>query len=138
MRIPLKIYLRAVGIYLLLTLPLLMNPGIYFISMLFVLMFGWYACLMFMIIFFSIRRVKSYLYKMAALFIAVIPCVASAYHILLWFHLGFDARDYRSFLLFPATAVIAGWISLVISSKAIRKQRVEMSSDGKVNVEKAY
>jgi hypothetical protein len=110
---PFLIYIKAVGIYALLTLPALFQPIMYLISMMYVLFYGWFAWAVFTIIYvIMVFCNPGYRTKMIVLFIGVVAAVAFAFQMLQV--LGTEDNVWHSggFLLFPMTAVFSGWISL--------------------------
>ena len=122
METPFIIYIRAVGIYALLTLPAVILPIMYFISMVYVLFYGWFAWAVFMIIYvITIFCNPSYLVKIIILTIGVVVAVLFAFQMLEV--LGVEQNIWHSgeFLLFPLAAVIAGWISLSLSKERVKQ-----------------
>jgi hypothetical protein len=117
---PFAIYCRALGLYALLTLPALYFPGMYIISLMYVLMYGWFAWSFFTLLYVAVDIFPLHIVlKLSALFIAVVISVAFAYHML--GVLGVEENVWHSgFIIFPFAAVIAGWISVCISSEKIR------------------
>jgi hypothetical protein len=122
MSIPFKIYAQAVGIYALLTMPALIFPFMYVISLFYVLLFGWFAGGIFTICyFFSDRIGLPYRTRMAMLSLSVPLAVAFSYQMLQVILIKENVWTAGFFLLFPAAAVIAGWISLFVEGKAVKK-----------------
>ena len=122
METPFIIYIRAVGIYALLTLPAVILPIMYFISMVYVLFYGWFAWAVFMIIYvITIFCNPSYLVKIIILTIGVVVAVLFAFQMLEV--LGVEQNIWHSgeFLLFPLAAVIAGWITLSLSKERVKQ-----------------
>ena len=120
MKTPFIIYIRAVGIYALLTLPALFFPIFYFISMIYVLFYGWFAWAIFTVIYLvTIFCNPNYYTKMIILFFGVVLAVLFAFQMLEV--LGTEQNIWQSgaFLLFPFTAVISGWLSLGQLTKTI-------------------
>ena len=120
MLIPFIIYIRAVGLYMILTFPVLMIPEIYVISVFYVLIYGWFAWAVFTMIFLLCRSTRNYERKMGLLILAVIPSVAVAFHVLGLFNPDLDVWHSGVFMLFPVAGVLAGWISVFQSRKSIR------------------
>ena len=120
MKRPFIIYCRAVGIYALLTLPAMVLPPLYFISLMYVLLYGWIAWFVFTL-FSLLFDVLSFdlVAKIFALFFAVVVAVAIAYQLM--GVSGVERDIWQSeFILFPFIAVVSGWISVCASRKAIR------------------
>jgi hypothetical protein len=120
MKTPFLIYCRAVGLYALLTLPALVVPVMYLISLIFVLMYGWFAWFVFTLQYVVIDKFPlDFVLKLSALFMAVVISVAFAYHML--GVLGVEEDVWNSeFIVFPFAAVVAGWISVCVSRETIR------------------
>ena len=115
------LFLRAVGIYLLITLPaLLVLPEMYILSALYALGFGWIAGLVFLLFFCLVQRIRiQTAAKKTLLYVAVVAGVALAFQLMEV--TGVQQRIWQSgiCLLFPAIAVISGWISIAVSMRAI-------------------
>ena len=117
-----NIYIRAVGIYALITLPALVLPVMYFISMVYVVFYGWFAWALFTFIYFiTVFCNPQFFTKMSILSIAVVVAVAFAFQMLEV--LGVEKNIWQSggCLLFPLAAVFSGWISLAVSRKKVRQ-----------------
>jgi hypothetical protein len=115
------IYLRAVLIYAIVTIPALVIPTMYFISIMYVLFYGWFAWVLFTIIYLIVIRSRvDYDTKMLLLGIAVVPSVLFAFQMLEVLHEEENIWHSGPFLLFPVGAVVAGWISLSYSKAQIR------------------
>jgi len=120
MKLPFIIYIRAVGIYPLLTIPALIFPIMYIISMMYVLFYGWFAWALFTIIYLiTIFCNPSYLTKMIILILGVVVSVLFAFEMLEILGAEKDIWNSGGFLLFPFAAIFSGWISLVQSRKKI-------------------
>lgn len=119
------IYCKAVGLYALLTLPALLLPYIYFISLMYVLFYGWFAWALFTALYILIDRVLfDYGFKVMLLFIAVIVSVAFAFQMLEVLHVEENVWHSGEFILFPFVAVIGGWVSICISGERIRSSQI--------------
>lgn len=114
------IYIRAIGFYLLFTLPLIIMPLLYFVSALYVLFYGWFAWALFTIIYHISGQSKTYGIRMLILVLGVLASVCFAFHMLQV--LGVEEAVWNSggYLLVPLIAVIAGWVSLYMSAREIR------------------
>ena len=121
MKTPFIIYIRAVGIYALITIPALAMPVMYFISMMYVLFYGWFAWAVFTTIYlvtvFCNPGLKS---KMVILSMGVVAAVAFAFQMLEVLAVQKNIWNSGPFLLFPLAAVISGWISLSASTERVR------------------
>ena len=121
MKTPFIIYIRAVGIYALITIPALAMPVMYFISMMYVLFYGWFAWAVFTTIYlvtvFCNPGLKS---KMVILSMGVVVAVAFAFQMLEVLAVQKNIWNSGPFLLFPLAAVISGWISLSASTERVR------------------
>jgi hypothetical protein len=119
----LLIFLRAVAFYLLLSFPAMMAlPTMYLISASYALSFGWIAAVVFWLAlytlqFLPLRRVT----KAAVLYMVVAAAVVLAFQCLEL--AGVQEQIWQSgpFLLFPAAAVVSGWISLFLSRHTLQK-----------------
>ena len=116
MTTPFIIYLRAIGVYALVTLPALAIPVMYFISFMYVLIYGWFAWALFTIIYLVINKTeRSYTTKVFLLLCGVVISVVFAFQMLEVLNVEKNIWNSGLFLLFPVGAVIAGWISVFIS-----------------------
>ncbi|HEX7902542.1 MAG TPA: hypothetical protein VF487_01595 [Chitinophagaceae bacterium] len=113
------IYIRAVGLYMVVTLPVLIAPIMYFVSVIYVFIFGWFAWGLFSVIYLLCTQIKTYETKMLLLIPGVVISVAFAFHMLGVFNRDLDVWNSGGFMLFPITGVIAGWISLFMARKKI-------------------
>lgn len=121
METPFIIYIKAVGIYALITIPALGMPIMYFISMVYVLFYGWFAWAVFTIIYFvTVFCNPGFLSKMLILSIGVVVAVAIAFQMLEVLKVENNIWNSGPFLLFPLAAVISGWVSLLASTKRVR------------------
>ncbi len=121
MKTPFIIYIRAVGIYALLTIPALFLPIMYIISMVYVLFYGWFAWAVFTLIYLvTVFCNPGYAVKMGILTVAVVVAVLFAFQMLQV--LGVEDNIWYSgpFLLFPLAAVISGWVSLNTSRERVK------------------
>jgi hypothetical protein len=110
---PFIIYVRAVGIYCLLTIPALALPFMYLISITYVLIYGWFAWAVFTIIYFIIVFCNpKFIAKMSILFIGVVAAVTLSFQMIEVL----KAEDN----VFPLAAVVSGWISLYVSREKIK------------------
>ena len=120
MKTPFIIYCRAVGIYALLSLPLMVEPFIYFFSLIHVLMYGWFAFVVFSLMYFLLNKVLfDFVLKLILFFISVIIAVGFAYYMIGVMSMGNEIRQPEN-LIYPFGAVIAGWISVCLSREKIR------------------
>ena len=118
---PFTIYIRAVGIYALLTLPSLILPIMYVISMMYVLIYGWFAWALFtMIYILTVFCNPSLLVKMLVLTVGVVVAVLFAFQMLEVLRVEQDIWHSGEFLLFPLAAILSGWISLNKSKEAVK------------------
>ncbi len=119
------IYCRAVGLYVLLSLPALVIPLMYILSLYYVLTFGWLAWIAFTVLYIIIDNlVFDFVPKLMVLFVAVVIAVAFAYY-MLGIIIIRDDIWHTGFIAFPFAAVIAGWISVCISKERIRSSCYE-------------
>ena len=115
------IYIKAVGIYALITIPALGNPVMYVISMMYVLFYGWFAWAVFTAIYVAtIFCNPGFKSKMFMLSIGVVVAVAIAFQMLEVLSVQKNIWNSGLFLLFPLAAVISGWVSLSASTRRVR------------------
>jgi hypothetical protein len=114
------VYCRAVGLYALFTIPALTIPEMYLMSLMYVLIYGWFAWFVFTLLYMlTINLVFDFVFRFLCLFSSVIAAVAFAYHMIGL--LGVEQDVWHSgFIVFPFAAVIVGWISVCISRESIR------------------
>ncbi len=122
MKIPFIIYAQAYGIYLLLTIPALAEPGIYIISAMYAFTAGLAAMAIFTLLFLLLHFIKPhYTTVITVLFVGVLLAVGTGFKLLL-----LDSMPGRSFwkmdgdTLFPIAAVLAGCIAVYINIPRIR------------------
>ena len=121
METPFIIYIKAVGIYALITIPALCMPIMYIISMMYVLFYGWFAWAVFTIIYLvTVFCNPGFLLKMIILSIGVVVAVAIAFQMLEVLKVENNIWNSGPFLLFPLAAVISGWVSLSASTGRIK------------------
>ena len=135
---PFIIYIRAVGIYALVTIPALLMPIMYFFSMMYVLIYGWFAWALFTLIYLLVSKyILDNTAKLGLLTIGVVVSVAFAFQMLEVLKVEYDVWHRGLYLLFPLGAVIAGLISLYKSrSRVICKELVLVfEEEEKQNIE---
>ena len=109
MKTPFIIYIRAVGIYALLTIPALFFPIMYIISIMYVLFYGWFAWAIFTFIYLVTTFCNpAYHIKMGILTIAVVVAVLFAFQMLEVLGVQDNIWDSGGFLLFPVAAIFSG------------------------------
>ena len=117
----LLVFIRALGIYLLMTIPAVAAlPLMYLLSAGFALSFGWIAAMLFLFLFYLLQITKmDTMVKTIFLYASVAIAVAVAFQMMEV--TGAEDRIWQSggFLLFPAAAVLSGWISLAVSRQKI-------------------
>jgi hypothetical protein len=114
------IHIWAVGIYAILTLPAVFIPMMYIISLVYVLIYGWFAWALFTMFYLMTDQFRmNYISKMFILVFGVILSVAFAFQMLEI--LNVENKVWRSgFLVFPLVGVLAGWISLYVARKQVQ------------------
>jgi hypothetical protein len=120
------IYIRALGIYALITLPALGLPPMYILSLIYAFVFGWFAWFLFSLL--SLAVVNSTLihhYRLLLLSIAVPVSVAFAFQMIEVFDAFDNVWQSGGFLIFPLAATISGWLSLGISEKKFQVVKPE-------------
>jgi hypothetical protein len=124
---PFIIYVRAVGIYCLLTIPALALPFMYLISITYVLIYGWFAWAVFTIIYFIIVFCNpKFIAKMSILFIGVVAAVTLSFQMIEVLKAEDNVWHSGAFLLFPLAAVVSGWISLYVSREKIKAANINL------------
>ncbi|HEV7780963.1 MAG TPA: hypothetical protein VGO58_06835 [Chitinophagaceae bacterium] len=112
MKTAFTIYVRAIGIYCLVTLPIIMLPIMYFNSLFYVAIYGWFAWGLFTTIYLLTDYFRlNFPSRMLVLVIGTVLSVAFAYQVMEILHVEDDVW-HSEFIWFPAGAVIAGWVSL--------------------------
>ncbi len=120
------IYIKAVGIYALITLPTLFFPPMYIISMYFVLIYGWFAWGLFTILYLVFNKlVSGRELRKILLTISIPAAVAFSFQMLEEFEVYEKVWHSGSFLLFPLAATVSGWISLFAAAKRIQYSAAE-------------
>jgi|SRR6185295_13459686 len=118
---PFLIYVRAVGIYCLLTLPAIVLPVMYLVSITYVLIYGWFAWAVFTIIYFiTVFCNLNFRTKMSILFAGVVTAVALSFQMLEVLKAEYNVWHSGAFLLFPLAAVVSGCISVYVSREKIK------------------
>lgn len=117
------VFIRSLFIYLLVTLPALISPVLYFFSAMFALSVCWIAGLIFAMGFQFVRDLNiEHSLKYYALFLFILLGVWLAFEYIQLFGLWQNIWEESDFLLFPIAALISGCISLSISKKLILVQ----------------
>ena len=130
MKTPFIIYIRAVGIYALLTIPALILPIMYIISIMYVLFYGWFAWAIFTFIYLVTTFCNPpYLIKMGILTVAVVVAVLFAFQMLEVLGVQDNIWHSGEFLLFPLAAVVSGWVSLNMSREKVKNVTRELLLD---------
>jgi hypothetical protein len=123
MRTPFIIFARAVGLYLLFTIPAIAVPFIYAYSAFLAIVFGSAAGLVFICVYLLISKTDlSFTLKRNLLFLFVFLGVALSYSLIGFFDAADHLWGFNLFLVFPAIAVISGWASLFTDRKVIKEQ----------------
>jgi len=118
---PFIIYVRAVGIYCLLTIPALVVPIMYLISITYVLFYGWLAWAVFTFLYFiTVVCIPNFLARMFILFLGVVGAVALSFQMIEVLKAEDNVWHSGSFLLFPLAAVTSGWISVYVAREKIK------------------
>jgi len=113
MQKPFFIFFKAIGIYALLTLPALIVPPLYVMSLLYVLSFGWFAWAAFSVFYVAARhlRIKYYL-RILILIVGIPIAVLFSFHMIGVLNGWDNPWQSGGFLLFPFAAILSGWTSL--------------------------
>ena len=121
-RTGLLVFIRAIGIYLLMTIPALGVPAMYLISGSYVISFGWIAAAIFLLVLLFLQRIQTAgPVKTVLLYAAVPAAVAVAFQMMEVLGVERDIWQSGLFLIFPGAAVVSGWLSLVVSKRSIKK-----------------
>lgn len=130
------IYLRAFGIYVLITIPTLALPPLYFMSIYIVLIYGWFACGLFTILKFFLEQAKLNVDVHYGILAITIPmAVAFAFQMIQEYGAYPNVWQSGALLLFPLAAVISGWISLSLNFRNIKKKKAMLTLDFENNTE---
>ncbi|HMC87788.1 MAG TPA: hypothetical protein VKI61_19830 [Chitinophagaceae bacterium] len=116
------VFVRALVIYLLISIPAVAEPFMYLTSAILAVSFGWVAAVVFLLLFYSIQKLNAGLIvKNTLLYTSVAIAVLAAFQMMEV--TGVEERIWYSglFLLFPTVAIIAGCISLAISKQKINQ-----------------
>jgi|GEM_PF-938753 len=116
------VFVRAVGIYLLMTIPALVaNMYLYLVSASYAISFGWIAAAIFLLLFWMLYKMKAGIRtKKIILYASVAMAVLVAFQMMQL--LGAEDHIWQSgiFLLFPLVAIVSGWLSLAVSKRAVK------------------
>jgi hypothetical protein len=119
---PFIIFLRALGIYLLVTIPTIGVPAMYLLSAYYALTFGWAACPVFLLAYYLVSKIRcGFTVKWNVLLFAVAAAVALAHTLIGISGAEPGAWELTPFLCFPGAAIIAGWVSLFRSRKSVKE-----------------
>ena len=118
----LLVFIRAIGIYLLITLPAMAaEPYLYLVSAAYAISFGWIAAALFLLLFYIVKKIKAdILVKNILLYTSVAIAVVVAFQMMEVTGAQYRIWQSGAFLLFPAFAIISGWISLAVSRHTIK------------------
>lgn len=133
MKTPFIIFIAAVGLYAALTLPALVWPPLYLMSLFYVVCYGWFAWAVFTICSLLTERIRLYYLRMGLLTLAVPLSVAFAFQMIEAFNGWDDVWHSGEFLLFPLAATIAGWLSLAIYAERYEKALPEPPEPAQFN-----
>ncbi len=117
----LVIFMRALGIYLLMTLPVMAAmPAMYGLSALYAASFGWIAAALFMAFFYLLGKLPlDSSGKYFLLCLAVTAAVAIAFQMMEMTGVQRNIWQSGPFLFFPIVAIISGWLSVLASKSKI-------------------
>lgn len=114
------IYIRAIGIYCLVTLPAIVLPIMYVISLFYVAVYGWFAWGVFTVVYLVTDHFRlNYPTRMLVLSAGVVAAVLFAYQMLEILHVEENIWE-SEFILFPVAAIIAGWVSLATLATKVK------------------
>ena len=117
MKLTFRIFLQALGFYSLLTTPALVLAPMYFISLFYALLFGLAAWLVFAALYMPVASIQfKATIKWVIVSIAVLLGVATGHTLIGICRFERNVWEPNGFLLFPLAAVIAGWVSLYVST----------------------
>lgn len=119
----LLIFVRAIFIYLAITIPSLFFAIMYFYSAMFALAVCWIAGLIFLLGYLLLSQLKlSVIVKYYSLFIFIVLGVWIAFEFIEIFKLWDHIWSEKQYLLFPLAALLSGCISLIGSRKEVISQ----------------
>ncbi|MEP6747384.1 MAG: hypothetical protein ABJB86_06645 [Bacteroidota bacterium] len=115
------LFIRAMGIYLLMTLPALAAlPVMYVMSAAYAISFGWIAGFLFLLLFYLLQKANRGIHiKQICLYAAIAVSVLVAFQMMEITKQQYNIWQSGICLLFPAAAVVSGWISTAVSPKKI-------------------
>lgn len=117
----LVIFIRAVCIYLLFTLPALAVFPMYLMSAFFACTYGWAAWLVFLLLYLLLKKAQLSIRRtFFVLALAVMIGVLLAFQLIEVFKGWEDIWHSGTLLSFPVIAVLSGWISLYASKEDIK------------------
>jgi len=129
MKVPFKIFVWSVSVYALLTLPVIVFPFMYMISIFYVMTFGWFAWAAFTVAYLIIGSYRIlFQTKMILLTLAIPVSVSFAFQMIQAFKVEKDVWNSGAFLLFPLTGVLSGWICLYVVRKQIMVENLVLTS----------
>ncbi len=134
MKTPFIVFVRSLFIYLLITLPALFAPILYYFSAIFAVSVCWVAGLIFVVGFYLIKQSTiEHSVKFYSLFLFVLLGVWIAFECIQLFGLWRNIWQDADYLLFPLAAFISGCISLMFSKKTILLQFKNQSNELEIN-----
>ena len=118
----LVIFVRAIGIYLLMTLPVIAAlPVMYKLSALYAASFGCIAAALFLGFFYLLQKLPiDSSGKYSLLCIAVVVAVGIAFQMMEITGVQHNIWQSGPFLFFPVVAIISGWLSVLASRNKIK------------------
>jgi MFS family permease len=116
------VYVHALLIYLLITLPTIAIPLMYVMSAIYAFIFGFASCGVFTLIYLLVKNAELKLQTSFTVLSITIPVAVAVGHTLIGVFISdMDVWDFNPFLGFPAVAVISGWISLYANRKPVKE-----------------
>jgi hypothetical protein len=136
MKTALSTFLFGIAIYAVITIPTIIIPIMYGISIFYAATFGWAAFLVFAACLYLLKKLNSFsnFIKCSIIYISVGIGVCVGLQLIETFKCQKNVWEINAFSLFPLAAIVAGCISVYINRKAIYiyiNNKVEIESINK-------
>lgn len=121
MKTALSTFLYGIVIYAIITIPAMIMWIVYFISILYVVTFGWAAFLVFAACVYLLKQLTAFpaFIKWSIIYISVVIGVCVGLQLIETCKQQENVWEINTFSLFPLAAIVAGCISVYINRKAI-------------------
>ncbi len=121
MKIALSTFLFGIAIYAVITIPTIIIPIMYGISIFYAAIFGWAAFLVFATCLYLLKQLSAFpaFIKWSIIYISAAIGVCVGLQLIETFKCQKNVWKINAFSLFPLAAIVAGCISIYINRKAI-------------------